>query len=72
MENHSGLMPLYGELVIPFHSEDESTVLDEVNAMEEQTHVMIEEAAYFLAEKRGFSPGRELDDWLEAESRILR
>lgn len=23
--------------------------------------------AYYLAEKRGFQPGRELDDWLEAE-----
>lgn len=27
----------------------------------------IAEAAYFKAERRGFAPGRELDDWLEAE-----
>jgi hypothetical protein len=27
----------------------------------------IREAAYFKAEKRGFAPGHELDDWLEAE-----
>lgn len=27
-------------------------------------------AAYFLAEERGFAPGHELDDWLEAERRI--
>ena len=27
-------------------------------------------AAYFRAEKRGFTPGRELDDWLEAEREI--
>lgn len=27
----------------------------------------IAEAAYFRAEKRGFAPGNELDDWLEAE-----
>ena len=31
---------------------------------------MIAEAAYYLAEKRGFAPGRELEDWSEAESRI--
>lgn len=31
---------------------------------------MIAEAAYFKAEKRGFVPGRALDDWLEAEREI--
>ncbi|HEY8051341.1 MAG TPA: DUF2934 domain-containing protein [Steroidobacteraceae bacterium] len=31
---------------------------------------MIAEAAYYCAEQRGFDPGRELDDWLAAESRI--
>lgn len=31
----------------------------------------IAEAAYYLAEKRGFEPGHELDDWLEAE-KIIR
>jgi hypothetical protein len=29
---------------------------------------MIRVAAYYLAEKRGFAPGRELEDWLIAES----
>jgi hypothetical protein len=27
-------------------------------------------AAYYRAEKRGFAPGRELEDWLEAEAEI--
>lgn len=27
----------------------------------------IAEAAYYKAEKRGFTPGQEYDDWLEAE-----
>ena len=31
---------------------------------------MIATAAYYLAAERNFSPGRELDDWLEAERRI--
>ena len=33
---------------------------------------MIAEAAYFRAERRGFSPGGELDDWLAAEHEIDR
>ena len=28
-------------------------------------------AAYFRAEKRGFAPGGELQDWLEAEREIF-
>ena len=28
-------------------------------------------AAYFRAEKRGFTPGGELQDWLEAEREIF-
>lgn len=35
--------------------------------MESDWHRMISEAAYFLAEKRGFEPGWALDDWLKAE-----
>jgi Protein of unknown function (DUF2934) len=31
---------------------------------------MIRVAAYYLAAKRGFVPGAELDDWLIAESQI--
>ena len=31
---------------------------------------MIEEAAYYLAERRGFAPGHEQQDWLEAEREI--
>lgn len=28
---------------------------------------MIAEAAYFRAEQRGFAPGNEMSDWLQAE-----
>jgi hypothetical protein len=31
---------------------------------------MIAERAYLKAEKRGFEPGHEMDDWLEAEMEI--
>ena len=36
----------------------------------ETKQLMIAEAAYYCAEKRGFETGHELEDWLEAEARI--
>ncbi|WP_201221131.1 DUF2934 domain-containing protein [Halochromatium roseum] len=30
----------------------------------------ISEMAYYLAEARGFEPGHEIEDWLEAEKRV--
>ena len=41
-----------------------------VNAQERQ--MLIARAAYFRAEKRGFAPGGELQDWVEAEAEVLR
>ncbi len=32
---------------------------------------MIAEAAYYKAESRGFTPGHEAEDWLEAEQEIM-
>lgn len=40
----------------------------QVNA--KQRYLMITEAAYFLAEKRGFAPGHEREDWLAAERQV--
>lgn len=31
---------------------------------------MVAEAAYFYAERRGFAPGNEMDDWLRAEADV--
>lgn len=31
-------------------------------------HAMIAEAAYYRAQRRGFAPGHELEDWLQAEA----
>jgi hypothetical protein len=33
---------------------------------------LIAERAYFRAERRGFVPGRELDDWLAAEREVTQ
>jgi hypothetical protein len=37
---------------------------------EEARRAMIAEAAYFHAERRGFAPGNEAQDWLRAEAEI--
>jgi hypothetical protein len=31
---------------------------------------LVAERAYFKAEQRGFAPGREIEDWLEAEREL--
>lgn len=36
----------------------------------EQRQQLIAQAAYFIAERRGFAPGNELEDWLQAEAEI--
>lgn len=36
----------------------------------EERHHLIEVAAYYLAERRGFGEGSYHDDWLQAESQI--
>jgi len=33
---------------------------------------LVAQAAYFRAEKRGFAPGYEMEDWVEAEAEVLR
>lgn len=33
-------------------------------------HAMIAEAAYYRAQRRGFAPGHELEDWLQAEAEL--
>jgi hypothetical protein len=36
----------------------------------EQRSALIAEAAYYRAEKRGFAPGHETEDWLAAEAEV--
>ena len=38
----------------------------------QEREMLVARAAYFRAEKRGFAPGGELQDWVEAEAEVLR
>jgi hypothetical protein len=37
----------------------------------EEARRQIAEAAYYRAKERGFEPGHELEDWIEAESEVM-
>ena len=39
-------------------------------SMPQPLHERIEKRAYELAEQRGFTPGQEVEDWLQAEREI--
>lgn len=42
----------------------------EIPSFSESREARIAEAAYWRAERRGFTPGGELEDWLSAEKEI--
>lgn len=64
--------PLYGELVINTSADEERPEGEQEarDMQEEARRRKVEEAAYYLAQKRGFSPGYEMQDWLAAEAEI--
>lgn len=37
----------------------------------EEIRRLIAEAAYYRAKQRGFAPGHEVEDWIEAESEVM-
>jgi hypothetical protein len=42
----------------------------EIPSFSDSREARIAEAAYWRAERRGFTPGHELDDWLDAEREV--
>lgn len=49
-----------------------ATPVRRATASPDERRAMIAQAAYYRAERRGFAPGGELQDWLEAEAEIDR
>lgn len=47
-----------------------SVISAKLNLAGEDRLQLIAEAAYFRAERRGFQPGKELEDWLAAEIEV--
>lgn len=44
----------------------------QIKPIDANRHQWVSVAAYFSAEHRGFKPGMELDDWLEAEFEYIQ
>lgn len=42
----------------------------DISISAEERQRMIREAAYYLAERRGFAPGQAMADWLTAEAEV--
>lgn len=51
---------------------DSSLQRREIPSYSDSREARIAEAAYWRAERRGFAPGGEMEDWLEAEKEIDR
>jgi hypothetical protein len=37
----------------------------------DEIQALVRQAAYYRALKRGFAPGHELEDWVEAEAEVM-
>jgi Protein of unknown function (DUF2934) len=49
-----------------------TTTTARAEASPREIRQLIEQAAYYKAEARGFAPGHELDDWIAAEAEVRR
>ena len=38
----------------------------------DEVRKLISEAAYYRAKQRGFAPGHEVEDWIQAEAEVMR
>lgn len=43
-----------------------------IQISKDELRKLVSEAAYYRAKQRGFTPGHEEDDWIQAEAEVLR
>lgn len=53
-------------------SAKEITPSASVELTRDELQKLISEAAYFRAKQRGFQPGHEVEDWIQAEAEVMR
>lgn len=70
--NGNSPQELLNLLKLGFNIPTTSTVSTNEEPVTAELEFMIAEAAYYRAEKRNFSPGYELLDWLEAKNEIFK
>jgi hypothetical protein len=55
-------------ITVDLLQDDEQDLPD--TGLQDDIHRKVAEAAYYIAEGRGFEPGHELEDWIAAERQI--
>lgn len=50
--------------------ERETSANTQAGLSPEEVYKLIQESAYFKAKARGFAPGHEVQDWIEAEQEV--
>jgi hypothetical protein len=55
---------------VPATAEAETSPERSESSEPTQRHALIAEAAFLIAQERGFAPGHELNDWLAAEREV--
>ena len=68
--NGNGNAQLRGTSGIVLRNDLPMSILPQTQVSPHLRHLTIQAEAYFLAQRRGFQPGHELDDWLAAEESI--
>jgi hypothetical protein len=61
----TGIFPAPPDVPVPPAGDPETALSDA-----KRRHHRISEAAYYRAQRRGFAPGRDLEDWFEAEKEV--
>ena len=65
LRRKTGILPAPPDVPAPPAGEPETALSDA-----KERHHRISEAAYYRAQRRNFAPGRELEDWFEAEKEV--
>ena len=57
---------------VPESSKSAFTGSGRAELSQEEVRKLVSEAAYYRAKQRGFTPGHEIEDWVQAEAEVMR
>jgi len=65
--------PVADEMLVDRPSENatQAQPAGTMDDLPEDVRQMIATSAYYIAQRRGFEPGHDVDDWLAAEAEVL-
>lgn len=66
----TSVTPIHEPTVLPVTGHSRYSLIAQLIVQRNVRHEQIELAAYFRAQRRGFGPGRELEDWLAGEAEV--